>query len=229
MKQNKKIASVSTRNFSFSELPVLIKSKPFFFIALLIVIIFAIVLILIPQAETEASDKADYAKQVHADNVYAINGLIDMVDQNKPMGDTTLTDDYYYSIRDDLEWLKVKENYLFISPPSTAAYPRGIAFSAFAGLVVQINDSFSIEAGVSDQTGKIAQALDTNVIPFDFLSGDTDSDGAFTPTEKQVFIDTVAYLTDKYVSDKKELINATTSIERKYVEAKKILLLSEYS
>ncbi|MFA6065395.1 MAG: hypothetical protein WCW44_03110 [archaeon] len=229
MKQNKKIVYTKKREFSFSEMSALIKSKPFFFIALLIVIIFAILLLFIPQTSVEASDKAEYAKQVHADNVYAINGLIDMVDQNKPTPETTLDDDYYYSIRDDLEWLKVKEDYLYNLKPSTATYPREIAFALFAGIIVQINDSFSIEAGESNQTEKINQALDANVIPRDFLSGDMDAQLAFSSEERKTFSDTIAYLTEKYVSDKKDLITKTTSQERKYVEAKKILLLSEYS
>jgi len=227
-----KVVSSQKNKFSIKEsvenFIELVKSKPLFFGALLLVIIFALILVLLPQNSTEASEKADYAKQVHIDNVFVLDGFIAMLDENKPTGETTLEDDYYYSIRDDLEWLKIKEDYLYNSKPASGAYPKSIAFSFFAQLVIEINDSFSIETGVVDQSAIIAQALDTNVLPYDFLGDDADANGAFNADEKKVFNETVAYLTNQYTSDKKTLINRTSSLERKYVEAKKIILLSEY-
>jgi len=233
MKQKQKSGSFKENRSSisqtFGKLLDFVKAKPFFFIALFVVLVFGLALILFPQSPADASEKAEYAKSVHADNLFVLNGLIEMVDQNQPGEESTLDDDYYYSIRDDLEWLKSKEDSLYNSKPAFGVYPKEIAFALFAQLIIEVNDSFSIEAGISDQTGKIKQALDTNVSPYDFLSDDAEINAAFNVDEKKIFIDAVAYLTSEYVNDKKTLINQTTSIERKYVEAKKIVILSEYS
>jgi hypothetical protein len=132
---------------------------------------------------------------------------------------TNLDKEYYLSIKDDIDWLKEKDNELFYSGGKILI--KEIAFMLFSQEIINLNQDFTTEFGEPIYDTTIELALTKEYSPLVFPD-DIYSD--LEPQDKEIFENTLNTLSKQYFDFKINLIN-TTHQERKYVEAKKIIFL----
>ena len=225
-KHESKISSSSEKDFVY-KIKSFIKEKPYFIIALIASIIIILLFAYSYYGVNANSEKASFAKQIYLDlnmvtEEYKQNLLLEMAN---PV-ESTLDDDYLYSIQDDLEWIQAKNKEIFYSKPSSDVFPKEAALSLASEVIIQLNMDFSFEIGTPNQEEKIATALATDVNTPILLNDDELLEVFDNDNERAIFLSTAKKIFSDYVRTKKLLIQNSTSNERKYVEAKKIILLS---
>lgn len=209
----------------------LYETKPYFVFAtiLTILILFLLSIQYYMPASESSVDKANYAKQVYLSNKAMIEEFGTNVDteiQNLvyPL-ESTLDDDYLYSVKDDLTWLASKNESVFNLKPANEIYPREIAYSLLMQKILQINDSFMYEFGEPDYA-KIDLAKNATLIIPVILDENELNELFLNENDKQVYFNYINQIFNEYYSLKKTVLDNSSSQERKYVEAKKILILS---
>ena len=205
-----------------------IKKYPGFVIA----IIFSIILIAIFLTPTTTidpalEDKLYYAQQIHIENVLFVEDtqLAVEAELDGEYGDT-LEDDYLVSILGDLDWFSNLENAIYNSKPTSDLFVKEIAVAAFRNRMIEINEQFTFE--VLDFEPEYAISLALGKDPVQNFIAEEDLVEVFGGNEfdKKLFSDTLNKILSEYVKEKKRLINESSSQDRKYVEAKKLILLS---
>ncbi|MFA5930915.1 MAG: hypothetical protein WC821_01230 [archaeon] len=227
MKKSVQKKQVSKINSFVHKINSFAKEKPYFVIALIISIIIILLFTYAYYLGDGASEKAGLAKQIYLDlnmvtEEYKQNLLLEMAN---PV-ESTLDDDYLYSIQDDLEWIQAKNKEIFYSKPSNDVFAKEAALSMSAEYIIQLNVDFSFEIGEANKEEKIATALVTDVNTPVLFNDDELMQLFENERERKVFLSTAKEIFEDYVRTKKLLIQNSTSLERKYVEAKKIVLLS---
>ncbi|MCX6800862.1 MAG: hypothetical protein NTZ73_01615 [Candidatus Diapherotrites archaeon] len=203
-------------------------------ISAVVIVLFIALLISNPLASRE---ELAYAGAVFEENQATISDYLTQIDEELKTDYTnTLDDDYLYSLKADLEWLKQKEISAHSSPQKKEVYLKEIAFSALLEMIMQVNQNIAIDIGNPDYDSIISLALstDTNSIEL-FLAEDFND--SINPKEYAIKTNEILnQLLKEYVAEKKVLIGSDASIERRYVEAKKIIQIgyinfdySEYS
>ena len=151
---------------------------------------------------------------------------------------SVIEDDYFSSARDDFVWLKAKETELYYTLPAQDAYAREGAFTFFMQKILQINEdaAYLLDTQNFDSTITAAQKVsvptvtDFNSVEDFFQSGMTKEDYDIMMNNSSYvenrFLATTNALIVEYYSAKSQILEGDSSQERKYVEAKKLLLLS---
>jgi len=174
-----------------------------------------------------SSEENAYAKQVSEDNRAALEEyLANIAAELDGRYDTTIEDDYLYSMKDDVEWLKTKEAALYSAMPVSQAFMREFAFTIFMQKVVEVNQNSSIEIGAQDYSERISYAQTLEIKAPELLTEEDLSEIAFEPGEKDVFDAVTKALFYEYIAAKKSILSGDSALERKYVEAKKLIYLS---
>ncbi|MFA5126321.1 MAG: hypothetical protein WC462_04965 [archaeon] len=198
------------------------------FVVAVIVTLLAILIILVSSMQTSDSmQNAAFASELFQENQANLLEYRVNVDEQLALGfETTLDDDYLYSMRDDLDWMINKEKELYNSKPNNEVYLKEIAFTLSAQKIIEINDAFSFEIGEPKYEEKIALAMSTDINTPTLLTQSELIESFTTGLEREKFLFYTKQIFDEYAKEKKILIQNTNSIERKYVEAKKLLLLA---
>jgi len=199
------------------------------FVVAVIVTLLAILVILVSSMQTSDSmQNAAFASELFQENQANLQEYRANVDEQLSLGfETTLDDDYLYSMRDDLDWMINKEKELYNSKPNSEVYLKEIAFILSAQKIIEINDAFSFEIGEPNYEEKIALAMSTDINTPVLLTQSELTESFATGLEREKFLLYTKQIFDEYAKEKKVLIQNTDSLERKYVEAKKLLLLSQ--
>jgi len=198
------------------------------FAVAIIVTLLAILVILLNSAQaSDSMQNAAFANSLFQENQAIFQEYRTNVDEQLTQKfETTLDDDYLYSMRDDLDWLTNKEKELYSSKPNSEVYLKEVAFTLSAQKIVEINDAFSFEIGEPSYQEKINQAMNADINTPVLLTQDELNESFATEPEREKFLLYTKQIFDEYIKEKKLLIQNTDSTERKYVEAKKLLLLS---
>ncbi len=133
--------------------------------------------------------------------------------------ETNLDQEYYLSIKEDIAWLKEKDNEIFYS--GGKLFIKEVAFMLFSQEIINLNQDFTTEFGEPNYESTINSALTKEYLPLVFPE-DIYSD--LELEDKMIFESTLNELSKQYFDFKINLIN-TTHQERAYVEAKKIIFL----
>ncbi len=204
-----------------------IKKYPGFIIALIIAIIIIMSFIFLGNAtDPNLEEKIYYAQQLHIENELMVEDSLASVEAELDGTYDDILEEYYLvSIKSDLEWLKKEENTLFLSKPTGDVFVKEVALLAFRNRMVEVNQSFIFDMMDSDMDYAIKTALEKE--PLQNIVTEEEMSGLFEDErDKQVFLITLNQIIKSYYTEKKNIINDSSSQERRFVEAKKILLFS---
>ncbi len=204
-----------------------VEDKKWFVLFMVIFLLAVLALLLTAVQPSYSTEKAAYAKQLLEENNAELDLRISDMDTLLAQAPTsTLDDDYYHSIKDDMLWLKAKQTAVFNSKPESKVAVKQMAFTMFFESILAINDGFTMDIGTPNYQERINYAL-TMDINYPLLLTDEEATATFDAFgEKEIFQREVRSLFEEYITNKKAIINATDSLERKYVEAKKISWIS---
>lgn len=218
-----------------------VKKYPGFVVAAVIAV-FVIIAFFASSSATRYSptdEQVSVSKSLYEENQLQLDGLIEGVnEQLNGNYESTLEDDYFNSMKDDFVWLKARETELYYARPAQDAYAREIAFTLFMQKVLQANEdsAYLLESENFDSTIAAAQKVSAPVIKNlnsleDFFHAglvqeDYDAITEGSPYLESKFLAATNALIEEYYSAKALIINGASGQERKYVEAKKIMLLS---
>jgi hypothetical protein len=205
-----------------------IKKYPGFIIAIIFAaIIVGILLTTIEVPDPELETKLIYAQQMHIENttfveetLFALNAELD------GEYDEVLEDDYIFSIISDIEWFAAMETYIYTSKPSKDIFVKEIAVAAFRNRLIEINEQFVFEMIGFEQDYTIKSALEREPVQNFVTAEELNEVFGEDEHDKLVFLETLNFIVKNYFEEKKRLINNSISIERKFIEAKKLNLFS---
>ncbi|MCX6803744.1 MAG: hypothetical protein NTY48_04195 [Candidatus Diapherotrites archaeon] len=140
---------------------------------------------------------------------------------------STINDDYYTSTKQDIDWLKNKETQLYKTPPIRLLFARELAYSGVMQLVMTINTSTVFQLSEQDYTSSINEAKNQGITMPMILSQQEIDDTFSSSEEKDAFNKTCEELFKEYVALKKQILESNASKERKFVEAKKLLWITD--
>jgi hypothetical protein len=229
-KKSKKVAKKITKkkeldiSKSFSEF---YKKYPGFIYGIIIAIIIIILAIWsIGAVDPYAVEKEEQARVTHQTIQMQIDEMLlalDTIDNNY---DDFYDDDYYNSIKDDFIWLKEKDIETF-SRKGEDYYLREFANFIFLNRLLALNEEFLLDFYDFDEELIIEQAkgveLDTEDITTLFEIDELFENELIN---KDIFYDQLNELINEYQLNKKLILNGDSGRERKFVEAKKLLMLS---
>ncbi len=206
-----------------------VKKYPGFVIALVVVIALLIVAValMFPQSEDDTFELNMYSKMYHQDNQSYFDEVIASIDTELENGefDSVLNDDYLYSIRDDIVWLKEKESEIYLGYNGKELFTREVAFMQFSELVLSLNETFSYDILEPEYEATISLAQEKEfsvpeIIGIEDLQQIFAEEGG---NYSAIFDETIKSLSTEYFNMKRAIVNGNSSIERRFVEAKKII------
>lgn len=204
----------------------ILAEKKGFVIMLAVALAFILVLDFCQPNPNYSQEKISAAQQLYMQNESDLNEYLQNIsgEQQQPQA-STLDESYLSSTKADIEWLIGKEKELYYSG-SGSVYPKEAAFTLFAQRIVQLNQDYTFELGKSDYDAEIATGLAVDYNVPQMLTLDELNQAFTTGSEKALYFETLNALFGDYISAKKQFINSIDSRERRYVEAKKLVLLS---
>ena len=210
----------------FAKANIFAKENPFFIAAIVFAILVIIFIVFLNYQENDSSDKAAYARQFYLDNNSTLEEFLNNVNEELKVPPTgTLDDDYLYSVKDDLIWLESQNNSIFFSKPNKDVFTKESAFGLAMQTLIELNSNFSFDIVEPDYNRTINEALSLDINAPKLLSISEMNQYFDNEYDKQVFLDTSTKIFDEYVKQKAGLLQSDSPIERKYVEAKKLIFL----
>jgi len=198
----------------------LFKQYPGFYIAVIFTII-----IFVAYALSVFGTTFNTRSQAAEDLSSEINYLMDyyLSDINASLDgdyDYALEDDYLFSMRDEFEWIKAREKEAYSAFPLSEAEYRELALYLFVDNLLNLDEMISFEFGEPNYQNEINTALYITYETPDILSADLNQlDFSEADQDKiRIYFDEIL---TKYINEKRLLVQAMTSEERQYVEAKK--------
>jgi hypothetical protein len=176
-----------------------------------------------------SQQKADYAKQMHENNVAlfeeynAVLGETISVDENE-----TLTDDYTASMKDDVMWLAEKEKNIYNSNPRSDVFSKEVAITMLTQAIMQVNSDYAMQTGETAYSEKVDEALAIEIKPLKLLTKEEINSTFPTEQDNRIYAENLDLLWKEYLNSKQNLIKITSSRERKFVEARKLVWMTEY-
>jgi len=207
-----------------------VKENKWFMLAL-IIFLGSILFLQLSLTPNFAQEKAAYAQEIYTSNQTEIDTYLNSIDAELLLEKEYILDEYFLaSMKSDFVWLKEKEQQLFNSKPNSDLYAKETAFFVFLLKIIELNEAFSIELGDPDYEFVIEKAK-TEQISVPFMVSQEKTVLLFDGDVKEanIFSNTLNYLFSDYIEFKKKMILEENSIELKYVEAKKLLLVPELS
>jgi hypothetical protein len=211
----------------FSSIILFVKQKPGFVIAVALTIIILYLFFSSYTPNITPYANALTSKQFHEENLLLFNDYLVAIDEQLALpSEDPIEDIYLQSIKEDILWLQKKEMQTFNSKPNTDVLVKEITFSFFAQKIVQLNEDFSFDIGELDYERTINQAFDANIPSIPILTEDEINETFQIQREKELFNVTKNILFEEYLAKKYAILEGDYPLERKYVEAKKLILLS---
>ena len=94
-------------------------------------------------------------------------------------------------------------------------------------MIIQTNELASIQFYEEDYEKVILEAKEKQITAPDLLAYEEKEVLEFNEQEEKAYEETINKLFSEYISKKKEYLNSNAQTEKKYVEAKKIIVLYE--
>jgi hypothetical protein len=197
---------------------------PGFVVALLLVVLLSLVFFSASTLKV-SPEEASYLKQGHEESQAYFDELLLALEENKDFTET-LDDDYYYSIKEDYEWVKAKENEIY-AQGFLGLREKEVALMVFVSELTALNQSFVYDFTEPDYEAEINAAITTQIKYPDLFSEADLSESFETDAQKKIFTKTLDELFTEYIGKKRLIIEGDSPLERRYVEAKKLLMLNE--
>ena len=217
-----KLSDISLNPFDF------IKKYPGLFVAIIFsLIVIALLLSSITINDPELDERIYYSQQIHLENtIFVEETRINVIAELDGEYEDTLEDDYLVSMIHDLDWFGKTENELYNSKPIDDVLVKEIAISAFRSKLIEVNEQMSFDIFDLGQDYTIQTALTTEPLQNVFSEEELLETFGDNTHDKEIFVSTLNQIIKEYYNDKKEIIKNSTSVERQFVEAKKIMLFS---
>ena len=199
------------------------------FMLALILFLVSILFLQLFLTQNISEEKLAYVKDMHTNNQLEIDSYLSSVDELLVEEKEDALDNYFLdSTKKDFIWLKEKEQQLFTSRPGNDLYAKEAAFSVFLLKIVELNEAFDIRIGDVQFDSVINQALSEQItVPFIFSQEKVVELFEGNVREANIFSNTLNYLFEDYIIWKKKMIEEDSMTESRYVEAKKLLLVSD--
>ena len=223
-KVKKKKHKLSDTNFGVKKF---IKKYPGFIIAIIFaVVIISLLLTTIEITDPTIENELTYAGQMHMENVFFVEKTTLIVSAELD-GDyeDTLEDDYLISILGDIKWFGEMEESIYLSNPKKDLFVKEIAVAAFRSRMIELNEKFVFDVFDFDQEYTIKSALEKESIPRFITEEELVEVFEDNEADKKLFLETLNKIVNDYLEAKKRIIMISSSTERQFVEAKKIILL----
>ena len=205
------------------------KSKPYFVIALifsLALIAFFIYITIVPPSQL-TQEEVDYASSLFMQNSNDLNEMLTNVTEELTLTpSTTLEDDYLNSIKDDIDWLTSKQKNVYYYSKRDDVLINELAFTVLMQKIIDVDSYFALDLGVPDYEAKINEAKTITLKGENFFTK-TDLNEMFSDLAvQQKFFNALNQQLAQYERSRRLIIDNSTSVERKFVESKKLVILS---
>jgi len=190
-------------------------------------------------ADEYSGDKSLAAKSLYLYNQTIVDEYIASAEEElSGPYETTLDDDYAFSTKQDLNWLKRLEINIYESKPNSEVYAKEVAFTFMFERIISLNEDVAYATDMVDYSSTIQQAIDTPAPVFEdfndlseyfateITAEEFDELLLGKDSEKKVFFTALTAIMVNYYAEKKLILLAEGSEERKYVESKKLIFLS---
>lgn len=206
-----------------------LKTKPFFVGFVIIILLVILFILLTPKYNlNENLLSATYGNNLHTQHQEALDYYLLEV-KSKLNGDysTTLDDDYYQSYKEDILWLKQKLTNLKNDSISNY-YLKELAFNMALESILIINEEIPYDFYIINKEERIFSSLNEkyfdqnfeyNVDVMDLFSGENE--------KYKIFVEEYNKIMNEYFNQKIFIINNSKEVERKFIEANKIFILSD--
>lgn len=169
-------------------------------------------------ANTRSADATYLSEEINFLMDYYIEDIDYSLSQE---GNDDLEKVYLISMRDEFEWIKIKEKEAYNDFPLSDAEHREVALYFFVESILNLNEIVSFELGSPDYESEINRALlDQNDLP-DIISPAL-KEFDLDESEKNKIVSHFNKLLEEYIQEKIVLIKTLQSAEKKYVEARKV-------
>jgi len=173
------------------------------------------------------NQRSDLAEMLSEDIRFTLNAYVaDVEGSLDGEYEDTLEDDYLSSMKDEFEWLKKMEGEAYGSIPYNEVEYKEVAIYLFIDNVLGINEMTTYEFGEPDYASEIELARNNVFETPKIMSEDDKEQLNFNQEELEKIESYFVELTSEYLKEKRFVLEAAYSEERKYVEAKKINYLS---
>jgi hypothetical protein len=205
-----------------------IKKYPGFIIAIIFaIIVLSLLLTTIQVTDPQIEDELTYAGQMHMENVFFVEETTLTVSAELDGNyEDTLEDDYLISILGDIKWFSEMEENIYTSKPTKDLFVKEIAVAAFRSRMIELNEQFVFDVFGFDQEYTIQLALEKESLPTFVTEEELNEVFEDNEADKKLFLETLDKIISDYLEEKKRVIMISSSTERQFVEAKKIILLS---
>lgn len=173
------------------------------------------------------NEKIAQATLIHQNNQTEIDSLLESLDLIGDEYETEYDKFYYNSIKEDLTWLKEKDLEIY-NKSGSDLYIKQFASFIFISTLLEANEELIYDYYYFDEEEIINQAKSIMLNYNNFVIDEVDEIFNENEIEKNTFKLTIGELINEYETKKKEILNSDASQERKYVEAKKLIILSYY-
>lgn len=206
-----------------------LKSRPFFLGFIIILIIISISLFFSSrQSFDENLLSLTYGKILHEEHLSGFDYHLSQIEkQLDGVYETTLEDDYFYSFKEDILWLKEREAQIY-KTSRTNLFVKELALNmAFEGILI-VNENSVYDYYIKDYDTRINLALEEKYAPQDFKNNYEIIETFIGEEEKfKIFLNEYNSIMQDYFDYKIFTIKNSSSVERKFVEANKIFILSD--
>ncbi|MFA5357914.1 MAG: hypothetical protein WC308_03240 [archaeon] len=174
------------------------------------------------------TEELSYAQQVFVDNQSIIDNYVQQIDAEIAADPTNTADNYYLqSLRSDFEWLKEKELESYNSQIKNNIYLKELSFNLFLEVITEVNYNIAIDAGTPDYERTISSAISREAPTLELFK-ESDFNGEENPQARASSGNEIFnQLLKDYVAEKRLLATGSDPIERRYIEARKIINVSE--
>ncbi len=230
MNKNKKKTKIdySKKNPVKQDFLSYLKKRPFF-LGFFIVLIIVIFVLLLTQRQSINDDvmSLTYGKVLHTEHLSGFEYHLSQIEEQLD-GDyqTTIEDDYFYSFKEDILWLKQREAEIYNNPKDL--FVKQLAFNmAFEGVLI-VNENSIYDYYIEDYEERINSALSEKYFDQNFENNFEVKDTFSGEKEKfSIFLNEYNSIMRDYFDYKIFVIKNSNSVERKFVEANKIFILSD--
>ncbi len=173
------------------------------------------------------NQRSDLAEMLSEDIRFTLNAYVaDVEGSLDGEYEDTLEDDYLSSMKDEFKWLAKMEGEAYGSIPYNEVEYKEVAIYLFIDNVLGINEMTTYEFGEPDYASEIELARNNVFETPKIMSEDDKEQLNFNQEELEKIESYFVELTSEYLKEKRFVLEAAYSEERKYVEAKKINYLS---
>ncbi|HNV01325.1 MAG TPA: hypothetical protein PKK60_02760 [archaeon] len=206
-----------------------IKKRPFFLIFFIGLIISIIILISLPREDiSEIFISTSYGKVLHDQHVLAIDEyLLEVETQLDEDYESAVEDDYLYSFKEDLLWLRNLENKIF-QESKKDFFIKELAFNLALESVLIVNEDSAYDFYMTDYELRIEEAKKEQYFSQNFENNEEIKNLFLGEDAKfEIFIKEYNQIMKDYFDYKSFVMNQSDNIERKFIEANKIFILSD--